>query len=197
MIGGPALGVTRDEAGALVAIDSQTANAGKRLVNGMDVTAAYQLPWTNFGQFTMSLGYNYFFTWKAEAVEGAGTSNFLGDYNNGTLPLAPGAIPYHKGFLRAEWAWKGFDFVSTLNYISSFNDDSAFVRIQDPNGAPGALIPPPIIGGTAANPQYALYRRASDYITLDLQLSYEFRKPEVERRPRRIRKDSRKTAKVA
>ena len=83
--------------------------------------------WTNFGTFTFSIGYNYFFTWKAEAVPGAGTHSFLGDYNNGTIPLAPGALPYHKGFLRGEWAWKGFDFVATGNYISSFNDDSAFV----------------------------------------------------------------------
>ena len=86
---------------------ANTQNAGKRLVNGMDITAAYQLPWTHFGTFTFSLGYNYFFTWKAEPVEGAGTNNFLGDYNNGTLPLAPGAIPYHKGFLRGEWEWRG------------------------------------------------------------------------------------------
>ena len=58
---------------------------------------------------------------------GAGTTNFLGDYNNGTLPLAPGALPYHKGYLRGEHEWRHFDFVATMNYISSFNDDSVFV----------------------------------------------------------------------
>jgi outer membrane receptor protein involved in Fe transport len=184
VIGGTALGVTRDESGALFAIDSQTANAGKRLVNGMDITAAYALPWTNFGQFTISMGYNYFFTWKAEALEGAGTTNFLGDYVNSTLPLAPGAIPYHKGFLRSEWAWKGFDFVSTLNYISSFNDDGAFVPAARP------------VGGTAAQPTYPFYRRVSDYITLDMQLSYEFRKPEIEAAaadPKSFSKDGKST----
>jgi outer membrane receptor protein involved in Fe transport len=118
----------------------------------------------------VSLGYNYFFTWKAEAVPGAGTHSFLGDYNNGTIPLAPGALPYHKGFLRGEWAWKGFNFVATGNYISSFNDDSAFVLL--PQARP--------ITGSGSDPQYPFYRRVSDYTTLDMQLSYEFTKPEMQ-----------------
>ena len=166
--GGPALGITRGANGTVQEIDSETTNAGKRFVQGIDITAAYQLPFTAFGTLTISSGYNYFFTWKAEAVPGAGTHSFLGDYNNGTIPLAPGALPYHKGFLRGEWAWKGFDFVATGNYISSFNDDSAFVLASRP------------IGGSGSSPQYPFYRRVTDYITLDMQLSYEFVKPEVE-----------------
>ncbi len=154
-------------------IDAVSANAGKRLVNGMDITAAYQIPTTNWGTFTLSLGYNYFFTWKAEPVAGTGTHSFLGDYNNGTLPLAPGAVPYHKGFLRGEWEWRGFDFVATTNYISSFNDDSAFVVTV-------GGVPVEVVGGTDTDPQYNLYRRVSDYITLDLQLSYAFVKPAME-----------------
>jgi outer membrane receptor protein involved in Fe transport len=170
VLGGPGLGVTRGPNGVVQEIDSATTNAGKRFVQGLDITAAYQLPTTAFGTFTISTGYNYFFTWKAEAVPGAGTHSFLGDYNNGTIPLAPGALPYHKGFLRGEWAWRGFDFVATGNYISSFNDDSAFVLL--PQARP--------IYGTGSDPQYPFYRRVTDYITLDMQLSYEFRKPEVE-----------------
>jgi outer membrane receptor protein involved in Fe transport len=165
VLGGPALGITRGPNGVVQEIDSATTNAGKRLVNGMDVTAVYSIPTTNWGTFTTSVGYNYFFTWKAEALPGAGSHSFLGDYNNGTIPLAPGALPYHKGFLRGEWEWKGFDFVSTINYISSFNDDSAFVLAARP------------ISGTGSSPQYPLYRRVTDYITLDMQLSYEFKRP--------------------
>jgi len=152
------------QTGPLISVDAQNQNASKRLVNGMDITATYQIPTQNWGVFTLSSGYNYFFTWKAEPFPGAGTTNFLGDYNNSSLPLAPGAIPYHKGYLRGEWDWKGFDFTSTVNYISSFNDDSS------------ALLNAQIIGGTDTSPQYNIYRRVSDYITLDMQLSYEFRK---------------------
>ena len=168
--GGPGIGVTRNAAGKVVAIDSPTGNAGKRFVEGVDITAVYQLPTQNWGQYTWTLGYNYFFVWKAEPIAGAGFSNFLGDYNNGTLPLAPGAIPYHKGFLRGEWEWKGFDFLATGNYVSSFNDDSSTLR------NPKAKID----GGTPTFPHYSRYRRVSDYVTLDLQLGYEFRKPVTE-----------------
>ncbi|HSH40276.1 MAG TPA: TonB-dependent receptor [Chthoniobacterales bacterium] len=146
-------------------IRSSTSNAGKRLVNGMDVTSAYQLPWTTFGTFTISTGYNYFFTFKAEPVAGLGSANFTGDYNNGTIPLAPGAIPRHKGFLRGEYEFKGFNFIATTNYISSFLDDPAFILVNEfsPNGE--------------RDPRT---RTVSDYITLDLQTSYEFIKPEAE-----------------
>ena len=152
------------QTGDIISVDAQNQNASKRLVNGMDLTATYQFHLQNLGTFTLSTGYNYFFTWKAEPFAGAGTTNFLGDYNNGTVPLAPGAIPYDKGYLRGEWEWQGFDFTSTVNYISSFNDDSS------------ALLAANVIGGTDTNPQYDIYRRVSDYITLDMQLSYTFPK---------------------
>ncbi|MDQ6625288.1 MAG: TonB-dependent receptor, partial [Verrucomicrobiota bacterium] len=151
------------QTGPLISVDAQNQNASKRLVNGMDVTATYQIPTQNWGTFTLSSGYNYFFTWKAEPFAGAGSTNFLGNVI-ASVPLAPGSIPYHKGYLRGEWEWKGFDFTSTLNYISSFNDDSS------------ALANAQVVGGTDTFPQYDIYRRVSDYITLDMQLSFEFRK---------------------
>ena len=77
------------------------------------------------GKFTLSGGWNHFFTWKAQADPATGFTNFLGNYNNGTLPLAPGAIPWNKGFLRGEWQWRNFDFVATGNYIGDFQDDPA------------------------------------------------------------------------
>lgn len=163
--GGPALGVTRFPDGSLDCIDSLNANAGKRLVQGVDVTAVYELPTERWGKFTFSGGYNHFFTWKAEPIVGAGTHSFLGNYNNGTIPLAPGALPWNKGFLRFEWEWHHFDFIATGNYIGDFRDDSAFL-----------------------GPDYfRLYgdvpRNVPSYTSLDLQLSYEFVKPPTEPAP--------------
>ncbi len=40
--------------------------------------------------------------------------------------------------------------------------------------------PVEVVGGTDTDPQYNLYRRVTDYITLDMQLSYAFVKPEME-----------------
>jgi iron complex outermembrane recepter protein len=151
--GGTGLGITRDANGDLQCIDSVTGNAGKRNVQGLDVTATYELPTERFGKFTFSGGWNHFFTWKAQPGTGAFNS-FLGNYNNGTLPLAPGAIPWNKGFLRGEWEWRHFDFVATGNYIGDFRDDPAFDSIV--RDAP---------------------RNVPSYITLDMQLSYEFVKP--------------------
>jgi len=168
---GPALGVTRDAAGRVDCVDAGFGNAGKRHVTGMDMTAVYELPTENWGKFTFSGGYNHFFTWKAQPGTGAFTS-FLGNYNNGTLPLAPGAIPWNKGFLRGEWEWRHFDFVATGNYVGDFRDDPAFDTIVRDER-----------------------RNVPSYITLDMQLSYEWVKPPTEPAPYvKESKDSKNTA---
>ncbi len=164
--------------------DATNGNFGKRLVNGIDTVASYELPTSSFGTFKVGLGYNYFFTWKTEPVARSGSHSFLGDYNNSTLPLAPGAIPYHKGFVRGEWAWRGFELVATTNYISSYHDDPAFVIEQE-----GVAVTR--TGGTDLDPQYNVYRRVSDHITLDLQASYEFVQPEMEAAAAGYSKDTR------
>lgn len=156
---GPGLGATRDAAGNLLCVDSGFGNAGKRHVTGMDMTAVYEIPTERWGKFTFSGGWNHFFIWKAQPGTGAFTS-FLGNYNNGTLPLAPGAIPWNKAFLRGEWEWRHFDFIATGNYIGDFRDDPAFDTIARPEP-----------------------RNVPSYITLDLQLSYEWVKPPTEPAP--------------
>ena len=54
----------------------------------------------------------------------------------------------------------------TGNYISDFWDD------------PNSILNNTIIGGTDVNPEWALHRQVTSYTTLDLQLSYEWRRPE-------------------
>ena len=123
--------IHRDEDNNIVFVESLNNNAGKRFVQGLDVTAVYQLPTTNFGQFTFTLGWNHFFTWKAEPIADSGTHDFLGDYASGTLPIVPGAIPFNKGFLRVEWTQKVgpgiLDFVVQGNYTGDFEDDPALI----------------------------------------------------------------------
>jgi len=170
--GGTGLGITRDSAGGLLAIDSVPGNAGVRFVQGLDIQANYELPTTNFGKFTFTLGYNHFFTWKASPGPGLAFNNFLGNYINSTLPLAPGAIPFNKGFLRFEWEYKlgpgNLDFVAQGNYIGDYEDDPSFLV-----GNTQLVLPPEEV-------QWALHRRVTDYETLDLQASYEFVRPPME-----------------
>ena len=185
--GGPATGITRDDAGSVFCIDSVNSNAGKRFVQGLDVTAVYELPTEHWGKFTFSGGWNHFFTWKAEPIEGLGTHNFLGNYYQ-SFPLTPGGIPFNKGFLRGEWEWRHFDFIATGNYIGDYEDDPGFIKYDHagpPIGQPGninqGLVPGN--GGTLVEPNFILHRRITQYITLDLQLSYEFVKPPTEPAP--------------
>jgi iron complex outermembrane receptor protein len=156
----PNLGIVRDSLGNLNCINSHTGNAGKRNVQGIDATAVYEIPTEHWGKFTFSGGYNHFFTWKESPGPGQPFNSFLGNYNNGTLPLAPGAIPWNKGFLRGEWEWNHFDFIATGNYIGDFRDDPNFDSIDRPER-----------------------RNVPSYITLDLQLSYEWVKPPTEPAP--------------
>ena len=166
--GGPGVGVTRFSDGSLDAVDADSSNAGKRLVEGLDVTALYSYPTQNWGTFTLTGSWNHFFIWKAEPGAGLGTVNFLGNYNNSTLPLAPGAIPFNKGYIRGEWAWKGFDFNATGNYIGDYEDDPSFIFGND-------LVPAD--PGTLTNPNWEFHRRITQYMTLDMQLSYTFARP--------------------
>jgi len=173
--GGTGLGTTRDQFGSLQAIDSASFNAGVRFVQGIDVAMNYELPTTNFGKFTFTLGYNHFFTWKISPLAGAPFNDFLGNYNNSTLPLAPGAIPWNKGFARGEWEYKlgpgNIDFVAQVNYVGGFLDDPSFVAANLPIGP----INPP-----DEQRAFVFSRRVTSYITLDLQASYEFVRPPIE-----------------
>jgi outer membrane receptor protein involved in Fe transport len=161
-------GVTRNADGTLAGIDSAVSNAGKRFVQGMDVTAVYEIPTQNIGTFTFSLGWNHFFTYKAEPLPGFGFHNFIGDFS-ATFPLTPGAVPFNKGFVRGEWNWKGLTFNATLNYIGDFEDDPNFITGNEETAET-----------TLANPAFVLHHRVSDYETLDMNLSYEFIKPQME-----------------
>ena len=168
--------IHRDEDNNVVFIESLNNNAGKRFVQGLDVTAVYQLPTTNFGLFTFTLGWNHFFTWKAEPLPGKPTLG--GDYASGTLPIVPGAIPFNKGFLRVEWTQKvgpgNLDFVAQGNYTGDFEDDPALILGND------LVAQNP---GTIVEPNWILHRRVTDYMTLDLQASYEFVRPPVMEAP--------------
>ncbi len=164
--------IHRDEDNNIIFIESLNNNAGKRFVQGLDVSGVYQLPTTNFGNFTFTLGWNHFFTWKAEPLAGSGTHDFLGDDGSGTLPIVPGAIPFNKGFLRVEWTQKvgpgNLDFVAQGNYTGDFEDDPELILGND------LVAQNP---GTTVEPNWILHRRVTDYMTLDLQTSYEFVRP--------------------
>ena len=160
-------GVFRDADGRIDQINAGFGNTGKRFVQGIDVVANYELPFDRFGKFTFTLGYNHFFTYKADTGAGFGNTNFLGK-NLTSLPLTPGAVPYNKGFFRAEWEWRGFDFVTNVNYVGDYLDDASLIQ---------PVVGNPLLNTNPAQPLYFYNRKSREYVTVDLQLSYEFKRP--------------------
>ena len=148
-------------------INASFGNTGKRYVQGIDVVATYELPWDRFGKFMFTLGYNHFFTYKADVGAGLGNTNFLGK-NLVSLPLTPGAVPYNKGFFRAEWEWRGVNVVANLNYVGDYLNDGGSIQGNTLVNTPPASL---------ANPVYFYNRKSREYLTLDLQASYEFKRP--------------------
>ena len=61
----------------------------KRLVQGLDMTAVYEIPTERWGKFTFSGGYNHFFTWKAEPLEVRGRTTSWELLTPGTFPARP------------------------------------------------------------------------------------------------------------
>ncbi len=163
----------RDDSGAIDQINAGFGNTGKRSVEGLDIVSVYELPTTNFGKWTWKLGYNHFFRWKADTGAGVGSTNFLGK-NLPSLPLAPGAIPYNKGFFRTEWEFRNVVASATINYIGDYQNDGSFINGAVPGGGFTANTQ---TNTSASNPTYLFNRKTREYITLDLQASCEFKKP--------------------
>ena len=157
-------GVFRDAVNNIDQINAGYGNSGKRYVQGIDIVGSYELPYDRFGKFVFTLGYNHFFTYKIDVGAGAGNTNFLGK-NLVTLPLTPGAVPYNKGFFRTEYSWRGFEFVANVNYVGDYLNDGSFITGNT------------VVNTDVANPAYFYNRKSGAYVTLDLQLSYEFKRP--------------------
>ena len=149
-------------------INAGFGNTGKRFVEGIDTVAIYNLPTDRFGAYTFTLGYNHFFYYNIDVGAGLGPTRFVGG-NFQSLPLVPGAIPYNKGYFRFEWDYRNFYFGATLNYVGDYLNDGAFLA----NNANFT------VNTDAANPQYFYHRYSGAYTTLDLQVSYAFKKPKA------------------
>ena len=79
----------------------------------------------------------------------------------------PGAIPYNQGIFRTEWDYRGFFFGATVNYVGDCLNDGGFLA----NGANFQ------VNTDIASQAYFYSRRSSVDVTVDLQVSYAFRRP--------------------
>lgn len=160
--------VTREAGtGTLLSVAEVPFNAARRSVQGIDITAFYELPTQSFGKFNFTLNFNHFVRYNVQVADGLGFTDFTGTFSSAVL--TPGSIPYNKGVGIFEWQYKGFDFITTVNYIGDYSDDNSAVNGSDIS----------VNSTDPANPVYTRDRKVAAYCTLDLQLSYEFKAPEA------------------
>lgn len=152
--------ITRDDAGTLVSVNATPFNIARRDVEGVDVTAIYEIPTDNFGKFTLSLYYNHFFKFTVTPSELSPKIDFTGTFANSTA-FTPGSVPYNKGYFQAQWEYKHLTLSGQLNYIGDYQDDTN-------------AIPPNAITGLPRT------RDVREYTTFDVFGSYEFVVPKGE-----------------
>ena len=151
--------VERDAAGGITRIIAPAMNLGFQEANGVDFSLQYQRP-LPLGVFTFLTAWTWLYHF--EFPEGETAFGFgLGGGNLAGFTTDPGLSNegWYKwrGTSSFDWAWKGFDAVATVRYISGFEE-------QNPKLLPHE------VGKT---------------LRLDLQFSYDFSDlvPKVEERP--------------
>ncbi|MDQ6912148.1 MAG: TonB-dependent receptor [Verrucomicrobiota bacterium] len=164
--------IVRDSAGNLLSVVDTPFNAARKSAEGIDLTAVYEIPTEKWGKVTISAAYNHLFRFNAEIVKGVGFTNFLGQFQNGSA-LVPGSLPRNKGYVQADWAYKGFDFINTLNYIGDYQDFGGGVNQSEPILNEFQQSPDP------ANLRWTRNRDVREYVTWDMQLSYTYHAPKA------------------
>ena len=151
--------VERDVAGGITRIIAPAMNLGFQEANGVDFSLQYQRP-LPVGIFTFLTAWTWLYHF--EFPEGETAFGFgLGGGNLAGFTTDPGLSNEGwfkwRGTSSFDWAWKGFDAVATVRYISGFEE-------QNPKLLPHE------VGKT---------------LRLDLQFSYDFSGlvPKVEERP--------------
>lgn len=155
--------IRRDPAdGTILSVDERSLNAAKRLVEGIDVTAYYELDTLDMfkkdlGKFNFTLAYNHFLRFKAQTLAGQPYDDFNGNFNDSGL--TPGSIPFNKGLTSVEYTKdlpafgifpkSNIGFITVVNYIGDYQDQ------------PGSG------------------RDVREYTTVDLQLNYTIKAPEA------------------
>ncbi len=174
--------IVRDPASGLINSVLETPlNAARVGVEGLDISAFYEIDLKTYGKINLNLGYNHLFRYNAAVSPTSGFENFTGNFS--TDPLTPGSLPVNKGLFTIEYQYKGIDLVNTINYIGDYVDNPTFVNGSTliTNAAGGAIDP--------ANPSYTKNRRVSEYVTWDAQLSYTFASPDEVKAPTPAGKD--------
>ena len=166
--------VIRDASGALQTVLDFPFNSARKAVEGIEITAIYQIPSDNFGKFTLTADYNHLFRFNTQIIAESGFTNYLGRFQSATSPISPGSLPYNKGYVQAQWDYRGFQLINTFNYVGDYKDFGGFVNksflVVDQFGR----APDPV------NVEFTRNRDVKAFLTFDTQLSYTYTAPRAE-----------------
>ena len=166
--------IIRDASGALQTVLDFPFNSARKAVEGIDITAIYQIPTDDFGKFTLTAAYNHLFRFNTQIIAESGFTNYLGRFQSATSPISPGSLPYNKAYVQAQWDYKGFQLINTFNYVGDYKDFGGFVNnsflVVDEFGR----APDPV------NVEFTRNRDVKAFLTFDTQLSYTYTAARVE-----------------
>ena len=108
--------------GFIDSIDFELRNQARRVIEGVDTEINYELPWKDYGKFTLSMSAAYVLTFKDEVAPGAGFQDHLGDFSSDDN-YGFGSIPRLKGRGGVDWSLDRFSANVYVNYIAAYNDD--------------------------------------------------------------------------
>ncbi|HMO65630.1 MAG TPA: TonB-dependent receptor, partial [Verrucomicrobiota bacterium] len=119
-------------------------NLSSDKLDGFDIDASYDWQTDQFGTFSFAMAWQYLLTYEQEQIPGQGYVDRLGDYSADEFGYE--SLPRFKGFGSFFWTYDKFSTGFYANYTSSYLDDK--------------------LAGVD--------REVDDYLTFDIQASYEF-----------------------
>ena len=163
--------IIRDASGVLVSVLDFPFNSARRAVEGIDVTAVYQIDTNHAGRFTFTAAYNHLLRFNAQLVPRTGFTNYLGKFQSANSPFSPGSLPYNKGYVQAQWDYHGFQLINTFNYVGDYEDfggalNNSFLVLDATGRAPDPV-----------NVEFTRERDVKPYLTFDVQVSYTYSRP--------------------
>ncbi len=119
--------VERDAAGFISRIFVPFINSGSLKANGIDLGVQYVYP-TSFGTFTTLTNATWLNSYQFAGAVGSAEAEFAGSATD-PFTANDGFVKW-KGISRLDWAWNGFDVISSVRYTGGFHDRKPDGRIH-------------------------------------------------------------------
>ena len=105
-------GIVRDANGNITIINTPFANLGRAVVDGVDLNVNYEVPWKEYGSWTVNWAGAYVNSFEQIGVPGTANTEFIRTFQ----------LPAFRCRGSVNWELKGFGAEVALNYTSGYDD---------------------------------------------------------------------------